>query len=216
MGRKPSTPPHAVHPSLSPPTGVWRVLPVKARRAQAGVALDLLQLPRARALCHGGQGAAGVAAPGASPGTGVDLHQCLCPHTCRAATHAHAPSTASQDANPAHSAPACRAQAIILLLFNEAEQLTFGEIQAAIKLEDSELRRTLASLSLAKERCVAEARHCVRLFLFSVRTMPHHTCLTHLTPPARTGCCSRSRPGPRSRRMTRSASTPPTRAACTA
>jgi hypothetical protein len=43
-------------------------------------------------------------------------------------------------------------QASILLLFNEAESLSFADIQAAIKLEDTELRRTLASLSLAKER----------------------------------------------------------------
>lgn len=43
-------------------------------------------------------------------------------------------------------------QATVLLLFNESEQLTFSEIQAALKLEDSELRRTLASLSLAKEK----------------------------------------------------------------
>ena len=43
-------------------------------------------------------------------------------------------------------------QASILLLFNEAEALSFADIQAALKLEEVELRRTLASLSLAKER----------------------------------------------------------------
>jgi len=51
---------------------------------------------------------------------------------------------------PTHHAHA--PQATILLLFNEADQLSYSDIQAAIKLEDSELRRTLASLSLAKER----------------------------------------------------------------
>lgn len=43
-------------------------------------------------------------------------------------------------------------QATILLLFNEADALSYADIQAAVKLEDSELRRTLASLCLAKER----------------------------------------------------------------
>ncbi|PRW20747.1 Cullin-4 [Chlorella sorokiniana] len=43
-------------------------------------------------------------------------------------------------------------QAIILLLFNEHEQLSFADIQAAVRLEEAELRRTLASMSLAKER----------------------------------------------------------------
>ncbi|KAL4853220.1 Cullin-4 [Chlorella vulgaris] len=43
-------------------------------------------------------------------------------------------------------------QATILLLFNESEQLSFSDVQAAIKLEETELRRTLASLSLAKEK----------------------------------------------------------------
>lgn len=45
-------------------------------------------------------------------------------------------------------------QAIILLLFNEHEQLNFADIQAAVRLEEAELRRTLASLSVAKERYV--------------------------------------------------------------
>ncbi len=44
------------------------------------------------------------------------------------------------------------AQATILLLFNESEQLSFSDVQAAIKLEETEPRRTLASLSLAKEK----------------------------------------------------------------
>lgn len=48
--------------------------------------------------------------------------------------------------------PVRAAQATILLLFNESGALSYGDIQAAIKLEDSELRRTLASLTLAKER----------------------------------------------------------------
>lgn len=43
-------------------------------------------------------------------------------------------------------------QATILLMFNESEALSFADIQAAIKLDESELRRTLASLSLARER----------------------------------------------------------------
>ena len=48
--------------------------------------------------------------------------------------------------------PLLPVQAAILLLFNEAEQLNFTDIQVALKLEETELRRTLASLSLAKER----------------------------------------------------------------
>lgn len=43
-------------------------------------------------------------------------------------------------------------QAAILLLFNECDALSYADIAAALKLEDSELRRTLASLCLAKER----------------------------------------------------------------
>ncbi|PSC74717.1 cullin 4 [Micractinium conductrix] len=43
-------------------------------------------------------------------------------------------------------------QACILLLFNESAELSFADIQAALKLEESELRRTLASLSLAKDK----------------------------------------------------------------
>lgn len=48
--------------------------------------------------------------------------------------------------------PLSTMQATILLLFNEADALSYADIQAAVKLEDSELRRTLASLCLAKER----------------------------------------------------------------
>ena len=45
-------------------------------------------------------------------------------------------------------------QATLLLLFNDSDTLSYGDIQAAMRLEDSELKRTLASLSLAKERWV--------------------------------------------------------------
>lgn len=50
------------------------------------------------------------------------------------------------------SSPSLNVQATVLLLFNEADVVSYADIQAAVKLEDSELRRTLASLSLAKER----------------------------------------------------------------
>ena len=45
-------------------------------------------------------------------------------------------------------------QATLLLRFNDSDTLSYGDIQAAMRLEDSELKRTLASLSLAKERWV--------------------------------------------------------------
>ncbi|THG96189.1 hypothetical protein EW026_g5599 [Hermanssonia centrifuga] len=43
-------------------------------------------------------------------------------------------------------------QAVVLLLFNEAEQIPFAEIKSQIRMEDAELRRTLQSLACGKKR----------------------------------------------------------------
>lgn len=43
-------------------------------------------------------------------------------------------------------------QAIILLLFNDAEEIPFGEVKTQTSMEDSELRRTLQSLACGKKR----------------------------------------------------------------
>ncbi|GJE92100.1 cullin-domain-containing protein [Phanerochaete sordida] len=43
-------------------------------------------------------------------------------------------------------------QAVVLLLFNEAEELSFRELKAQSSMEDGELRRTLQSLALGKKR----------------------------------------------------------------
>ena len=43
-------------------------------------------------------------------------------------------------------------QALVLLLFNKAENITFEEIKAATNIEDGELRRTLQSLACGKAR----------------------------------------------------------------
>ena len=43
-------------------------------------------------------------------------------------------------------------QAIVLMLFNDAEELKFSEIKEGSGIEDTELRRTLQSLALGKAR----------------------------------------------------------------
>jgi hypothetical protein len=43
-------------------------------------------------------------------------------------------------------------QALVLILFNEADNLSFEEIKAATNIEDGELRRTLQSLACGKAR----------------------------------------------------------------
>lgn len=60
----------------------------------------------------------------------------------------------ARPAGPAHirHAPVPARQATILLLFNDHDQLSLEDIAAAIKLDETELRRTLASLCLAKEK----------------------------------------------------------------
>lgn len=43
-------------------------------------------------------------------------------------------------------------QAVVLLLFNESDELKLGEIRAATRMEDAELKRTLQSLACGKKR----------------------------------------------------------------
>ncbi|XP_057547247.1 cullin-4-like isoform X2 [Amaranthus tricolor] len=43
-------------------------------------------------------------------------------------------------------------QAVVLMLFNDAEKLSFQDIKDAIEIEDKELRRTLQSLTCDKVR----------------------------------------------------------------
>lgn len=47
-------------------------------------------------------------------------------------------------------------QAVVLMLFSDADRLTLSEIRAASSLEDKELRRTLQSLACGKEQWVDE------------------------------------------------------------
>ena len=136
--------------------GVCGLLPVQARRPQAGVAQRLQQLPSAGAVCVGGEGAPGLPAPGALAARGrhatVAMRCCVSPAVPGAAAgRRQGLRCAWCETQPCRVPP--RMQAIILLLFNEHEQLSFGDILAAVRLEEGELRRTLASLSVAKERC---------------------------------------------------------------
>lgn len=43
-------------------------------------------------------------------------------------------------------------QAVVLMLFNDAEKLSFQDIREATRIEDKELRRTLQSLACGKVR----------------------------------------------------------------
>ena len=48
-------------------------------------------------------------------------------------------------------------QTVVLMLFNDAETLSFGDIKEATGMEDGELRRTLQSLSLGKMRVLTKS-----------------------------------------------------------
>lgn len=47
-------------------------------------------------------------------------------------------------------------QAIVLLLFNESDQLSFNEIYQKTKMEENELKRTLQSLACGKARVITK------------------------------------------------------------
>ena len=48
-------------------------------------------------------------------------------------------------------------QTVVLMLFNDAESLSFPDIKEASGIEDGELRRTLQSLALGKTRVLIKA-----------------------------------------------------------
>ncbi|GBE81488.1 hypothetical protein SCP_0312170 [Sparassis crispa] len=50
-------------------------------------------------------------------------------------------------------------QAVVLLLFNEAAELSFAEIKEQTRMEDAELRRTLQSLACGKKRVLRKVPH---------------------------------------------------------
>jgi len=56
-------------------------------------------------------------------------------------------------------------QAVALMLFNDAERMTFEEMRAATGIEDKELRRTLQSLACGKVRVLSKARRCTSIQL---------------------------------------------------
>ena len=48
-------------------------------------------------------------------------------------------------------------QTVVLMLFNDAESLSYSDIKEASGIEDGELRRTLQSLALGKARVLIKA-----------------------------------------------------------
>jgi hypothetical protein len=55
-------------------------------------------------------------------------------------------------------------QTVVLMLFNNAQSLTFQEIKDTTAIEDKELRRTLQSLACGKVRVLNKVWHCVLMF----------------------------------------------------
>ncbi len=55
-------------------------------------------------------------------------------------------------------------QTVVLMLFNDAQSLTFQEIKDTTAIEDKELRRTLQSLACGKVRVLNKVWHCVLMF----------------------------------------------------
>lgn len=52
-------------------------------------------------------------------------------------------------------------QTVVLMLFNDAEKLSFQDIKEATGIEDKELRRTLQSLACGKVRVLQKVcGHC--------------------------------------------------------
>lgn len=52
-------------------------------------------------------------------------------------------------------------QTVVLMLFNDAEKLSFQDIKEATGIEDKELRRTLQSLACGKVRVLQKVcSHC--------------------------------------------------------
>lgn len=49
-------------------------------------------------------------------------------------------------------------QAVVLMLFNDAQKLSFEDIKDSTNIEDKELRRTLQSLACGKVRVLLKVR----------------------------------------------------------
>ena len=85
--------------------------------------------------------------------------------------------------NPWHSG----VQTVVLMLFNDADALSFEEIKVASGIEDRELRRTLQSLACGKIRPITKEPKVIIVILrplpFQPVSLPPH----HLL---RTGNCN--------------------------
>lgn len=57
-------------------------------------------------------------------------------------------------------------QTVVLMLFNDAESLTFQEIKDASAIEDKELRRTLQSLACGKVRVLNKVSCTAKVYMF--------------------------------------------------
>lgn len=57
-------------------------------------------------------------------------------------------------------------QTVVLMLFNNAESLTFQEIKDASAIEDKELRRTLQSLACGKVRVLNKVFPTAEVYMF--------------------------------------------------
>lgn len=57
-------------------------------------------------------------------------------------------------------------QTVVLMLFNEAQTLTFQEIKDTSAIEDKELRRTLQSLACGKVRVLNKVQFTLPYFSF--------------------------------------------------
>lgn len=53
-------------------------------------------------------------------------------------------------------------QTVVLMLFNDAEKLSFQDIKDATSIEDKELRRTLQSLACGKVRVLQKVHNIVQ------------------------------------------------------
>lgn len=61
----------------------------------------------------------------------------------------------------------CCIQTVVLMLFNDAQKLSFQDIKDSTGIEDKELRRTLQSLACGKVRVLQKVCGSNHLYIFS-------------------------------------------------
>lgn len=67
-------------------------------------------------------------------------------------------------------------QAVVLMLFNDADKLSFQDIKDATGIEDKELRRTLQSLACGKVRVLQKVNCLASLQNICLISSRHRVC----------------------------------------